>query len=195
MTILAKLCFSWITGAMKSYIHDKDFKSHLKKMEASLENTLEDIKRLSKELHPSTLEHLGLETVLRRSAKDWSLIYGVECKADIDLNHVAHLSKGHSLHMYRIIQEAVHNVVRHGHPKHVTIQLKVKGDQLYFEILDDGLGFDVKNMQSKGLRLYHMVERVHLIGGEMEWMSKKGKYTLVEGYVPLKEIQNEHSHY
>lgn len=180
--------------SMKSYIQDEDFTSHLKKMEAGLGKTLEDIKRLSKELHPSTLEHLGLETTLRRFAKDWSLLYGVECTADIDLEGT-HLSKEHSLHIFRIIQEAVLNAVRHGDPKLVTIQLKVKENQVQFEIFDNGIGFDVKNKQSKGLGRYHMIERIHMIGGEIQWISEKGKYTIVEGYVPLGEIENERTDY
>lgn len=171
--------------SIKSYIQNKDFISHLKKMEAGLEKTLEDIKRLSKEIHPSTLEHLGLETALRRSAENWSLMYGIECTSDIDLKQGTYLSKEHSLHIYRIIQEAVHNAVRHGHPSLLTIQLKVRGNKLTFKIFDNGIGFDVKNMHSKGLGQYYMIERIHMIGGEIEWLSEKGKFTIVEGYVPL----------
>ena len=180
--------------SMKSYIKDEDFKVHLNKMEDGLEKTLEDIKRLSKELHPSTLEHLGLETALRRAAKDWSLMYGIECTADIDLAGIP-ISKEYSFHIFRIIQEAVQNAVRHGHPEFVSIQVKVRENQLQFEIFDNGIGFDVKNMQSKGLGRYHMIERTHMIGGEIQWISEKGKFTIVEGYVPLGEIENERTNY
>jgi len=92
----------------------------------------------------------------------------------------------------RIVQEALTNVVRHARAQHVSIELCQREEVLEFEILDDGVGFDVKGTFEEAagsgrLGLLGMRERVQIIGGSLEVHSQPDRGTRIRVSVPLAE--------
>lgn len=169
----------------KQYLYDDRHKQHLYKMEKLLHDTIEDLKILTKDLCPSILDHLGIEKALRSAIKDWMENYEIEIEGDfIDITDDT-LSREKSLQLFRVIQESVHNAVRHGKATRVKIFLQNEKRKLYFKVVDNGNGFDIEEARERGVGLYHMIERIEMVGGEIKWFSCMGGPTRVEGYIPI----------
>lgn len=91
-----------------------------------------------------------------------------------------------ALCLYRVAQEAIHNVVKHSRARNATLALRMAGDALELRITDDGNGFVVGAARANGsLGLISMQERVRLVQGAITVESKPGEGTRVEVRVPL----------
>jgi signal transduction histidine kinase len=91
---------------------------------------------------------------------------------------------------FRVVQEALTNVVRHAKARQVTIELKQEEKELQLTVSDDGIGFDVKSAQKRALLgesfgLLGMQERVALVGGTIEIESMLSRGTKVIAFFPL----------
>lgn len=89
------------------------------------------------------------------------------------------------MNMYRIIQEAVHNAIKHSEATKVEISITQQNNHMKICVMDNGKGFDNKNVDS-GNGLINMKKRAHEIGSEMELSTEKGKGTRIELVVPVK---------
>lgn len=145
----------------------------------------EDIRRLSRHVHPSLLDDLGLVTAIRSEA---SL---VREKRDIEINVIDQgdfegLDKDIALAVYRVVQEALRNVVRHSGADYVDILMDVTDGRLNVSVEDNGKGFNVEEAKRKeSLGIISMKERVKLVGGEMSITSESGRGTVVNLEVPI----------
>jgi len=91
-----------------------------------------------------------------------------------------------ALCLYRVTQEALHNVVVHSGARRATVELTSAAGEMRLSISDDGKGFDLDSAQTgQGLGLLTMRERVRLARGRIEWFSQAGVGTRVEVRVPL----------
>ncbi|MDE5413425.1 sensor histidine kinase [Alkalihalobacterium chitinilyticum] len=169
---------------VKHHITDENYQSHFRKIEGTLEKTLDNIQRLTKQLRPQAIDQFGLKATLKSAVEDWKKFYKVNFTLSYQI-HEYQLSKEVELQLFRLIQEAVTNAVRHGKAKEIMIKFTESEDQIMFQIIDDGQGFDVGQTKFKGLGLYHMKERMAMINGEVNWDSKIGGPTKVEGYVDM----------
>ncbi len=174
---------------IKRHVEDPEYHNRLDKMTALMENTLLCLKRLTKELRPRLFDTLGFEIGLRSSIEDWSRLYKVDFTLDI------HIPKGvtfkeQGLHLYRIIQEAVNNAIRHGKADKISIEIYMVDQELYFQVKDNGSGFNIEDLNENGLGLKHMRERVKMFDGDIKWISQKGGPTRIEGYLVIeREVQ------
>ena len=99
------------------------------------------------------------------------------------------LSADVSLCLFRVIQEALHNVVKHSHATKVDVDLQGTPTFLRLSISDDGVGFAPNAANARpGLGLTSMRERLHLIGGKFAILSKPGSGTRVEATVPMASV-------
>ena len=147
-------------------------------------NTLAvSIRGLSHRLHPTRLSMVGLVEAVR------SLQHELTPKPmAIAFSHTdipTALSPALSLCLFRVIQEAVRNAIRHSNGAKVTIDLKHDANGLSLQIVDDGHGFDVPAAQRTGLGLISMRERVEGVGGVLAIRSQAGAGTQVEVRVPV----------
>ncbi|WP_048601414.1 sensor histidine kinase [Rubeoparvulum massiliense] len=172
---------------IKPHITNEDYRKHLNKMVTIMERTLQDIKRLTKELRPQLIDNLGLEDALREAVTDWEQMYQVKIECHYQIPDHKRLNSEQELHLFRVIQEAVHNAVRHGKAKQLKIRVEAYQNQIFFEIMDNGEGFHMKEEQPKGLGIKHMTERIHMLDGEIKWISQPGGPTRVEGFIPLNK--------
>ncbi|MBO4675512.1 MAG: sensor histidine kinase [Elusimicrobiaceae bacterium] len=87
--------------------------------------------------------------------------------------------------LYRVVQEALNNVVKHAHAHQIRVALRRDKDMLYFEVCDDGVGFSVAAQKSiRHIGLLAMRDSVHLLGGSISIRSTKGRGTFIEGKCP-----------
>ena len=140
---------------------------------------------LSHELHPSKLEHLGLVASVGRLCKDVSFAHDVEVTF-LPRSDPGAVPLGTSLCLYRIVQEALRNVVKHSGCRHASVELTADDDAIRLVVTDDGVGFDPGSAGGNGgLGLVSMRERLHLVGGTIGIDSSPGKGTRVEVRVPV----------
>ena len=147
----------------------------------------QQIRDLSHQLHPSALEHLGLAESLHDLVESFEDQHGmvVRLVAPNDLPRSLPLSVSATL--YRIAQESLWNIVKHGGANaFVTLRLALQSDTLSLSITDTGAGFDPEAIRGKGtLGLISIYERAHLAGGQAFIESTPGQGTTVRVTIPL----------
>jgi signal transduction histidine kinase len=90
--------------------------------------------------------------------------------------------------LYRVIQEALHNVVKHSHAKHARVELSSDAQAIRLSIVDSGTGFEIGSDHNRdGLGLISMRERLRLLNGELSIQSQPSKGTTIKAYVPLDQ--------
>lgn len=149
----------------------------------------EDVHDLSRQLHPSILDDLGLVEALRSECAGFSR------REEIAIDYrptqlPANLPADVSLCVYRVAQEALRNVAKYAAVKKASLTLVAIGPDLLLQVQDLGVGFDPENGRAQaGLGLSSMEERVRLVQGEFSVTSAPGQGTTVEVRVPLPGSQ------
>ena len=147
-------------------------------------STLQDVRRLAVELRPSALDDLGLVPAIDRLAQSFG-----ESGLRVDVE--AHIGEGRlsepvETTLYRIVQEALTNVAKHAEARHLSITLTRKNGSVVAIIEDDGKGFDPNAVESNGLGLLGMRERLALVGGTLRVEAAAGAGTTIAAEVPLR---------
>jgi len=144
-----------------------------------------DVQALSHELHPSLLDNLGLVTAVRSVCRGVSEQRGIEVEFT-ERSIPSSLPRDVSLSLFRVVQEALYNAVRHSGEKHFEVCLQGKASEIELEVRDRGTGFDPSSMKpGKGLGLVSMTERIHLLDGRITIDSKPNLGTTIRDSVPL----------
>lgn len=150
------------------------------------EQTLTDLRKLIYELRPEVLDHLGLVAALRSYAKNRLQTENIEVQLHF-LNIRDRLSPEVETTLFRIIQEAITNIIRHSRTTMVDITIEVEGSTASATIKDNGIGFDVEttltDIKSFGLR--GIRERATAVGGELKIESEVGHGTCLKVSIPL----------
>ena len=163
-----------------------DFTPEILAASQQIANLASDIQALSHRLHPSRLEVLGLEAAAAGLCDELSHRHDVEIDVHFE-NVPTALPRDISLCLYRVLQEALQNAVKHsGSPRdHVSITGGVNKVNLTVE--DSGVGFDPHGaMRGCGLGLTSMNERLKLVGGQLSIHSERGRGTMIHAVVPLR---------
>ncbi len=145
--------------------------------------TLHDVRRLAVELRPAALDDFGLVPALGRLAESFREGSGVELEVESRLGE-ERLPGEVETAVYRIVQEALTNVLKHAGAKHVSILLTRKNENVSIVIEDDGRGFRPGETGDSGLGLAGMRERVNLLDGTLAIESSPGKGTTLVVSVP-----------
>jgi PAS domain S-box-containing protein len=141
--------------------------------------------RIASQLHPSILDHLGLEVAMRAYTTEFAAREKLRCRF-LTRNAPASLSPEMGICFYRIMQEALENAARHGNTARVVVHLSSEANEVFLSVRDYGKGFDVDAQRGRGgLGLIHMEERMRLIRGSLTVRSKPGFGTVVEARAPL----------
>jgi len=153
----------------------------LRRQIAELSN---DVQALSHELHSSKLEYLGVVAGIRSWCKESGERQKIEIEFRSDVSSPLPFDIG--LCLLRVLQEAVHNAVKHSGVKRIEVQLREDTNGIHVVIHDSGRGFDVEAAsQGKGLGLTSMRERVRLVNGTISIESKPMGGTTIHVRVPL----------
>jgi PAS domain S-box-containing protein len=144
-----------------------------------------DVHGLSRKLHPSILEDLGLVDAL--ASESFRLSEHGGLRVVFTHAHVPEVIPRHiALCLYRIAQEALHNILKYARAQEVQVNFTGEGDGLRLRLYDDGVGFDLTYARRKGgVGLTSMRERLRLIDGRLTIRSRPGTGTHIEVWVPL----------
>jgi signal transduction histidine kinase len=133
-------------------------------------------------LRPSMLDDLGLVPALKWQAREVSRRTSTDVSVDAELVS-DDFPDEYKTCIYRVVQEALHNVSNHAHASSVRIRVQQEQDRLTLSIQDDGKGFDSK--QAKGLGLLGIQERVTRLGGKCTVHSALGSGTILAVELPF----------
>jgi PAS domain S-box-containing protein len=160
-------------------------------VQTSAEQIDRDIGFLSWELRPTELEELGLVNALKSFVKEWSKQYSINAEFHSNFEPEANeIGKPAETNLYRIMQEALNNVLKHAGAANVNVLLQRKKDAIVLIVEDDGSGFhaastDCAAQTPGGLGVTSMRERAALLGGTLEIDSEPGRGTTIIARVPL----------
>jgi signal transduction histidine kinase len=148
-------------------------------------STLQDVRRLAVELRPSALDDFGLASAVERLAASF------RDQSDLQVDFEAQLGEERlprevETALYRIIQEALTNILKHAGASRVSILLTRRDGSAAAIVEDDGSGFDPSATSDDGLGLVGMRERVGLVGGRLRIESALGSGTTVRAEVPIR---------
>lgn len=148
-------------------------------MEGSLNNVIENLHNVAMALRPASLDHLGLVSALRQHVGSVGEKHGLQAHFR-SKGVLKRLQPNVETVLYRIVQEALTNVVRHAQATQVDVVLTVRGDKLLVIIEDDGSGFHPEDIPPEGhLGLFGMRERVEMIDGKLVIESTPGEGTTI----------------
>jgi len=157
----------------------------VRRLSEHIEEVGSELHRLSHELHPAWLEQLGLVASLRRICSELSDAGGISILLEIE-EIPAVLTNEVALAVYRIAQEALHNIVKHSAAANATVRLEADRADIVLSVTDDGQGFDpLAERTMKGVGLISMRERVGQVAGQMTLTSKPNQGTRIQVRVPL----------
>jgi signal transduction histidine kinase len=147
------------------------------------------IHALSHHLHPGKLKLLGLVPTLKSLCRDVSDdgVVAVSLETDGVPDNVAHDT---AMCVFRVAQEALHNVVKHSGARVIHVLLSATDSHLTLRVTDDGTGFDPLAVQSPGIGLLTMRERVELLGGTLRIEPVLPHGTTIEATIPLLRASN-----
>jgi PAS domain S-box-containing protein len=149
------------------------------------ETTISAVKRISSELRPSGLDDLGLAAAIEWQAQQFQARTGIICHCDCSLGNVD-LNKEESTAIFRILQEALTNILRHAQATRVDIAIKEEASDVVLTVSDNGRGItEEEKSRLQSLGLLGMRERAHLIGGEIDIIGVEGQGTVVTVRVTL----------
>ena len=152
---------------------------------------------LTWDLRPAALDHLGLAAALAKLASDWSERFNIAVEFDDGDTQSLRLPREVEANLYRLAQEALHNVLKHANATRVAISVQRRRGHLVLVIEDNGRGFDATATDSResngGLGLVSMRERGALIGGTVEIESAVGTGTTIFVTVPLTGADRDRS--
>jgi PAS domain S-box-containing protein len=159
---------------------------------ALLQRSISEVRNLAYDLRPPGLDQLGLVSTLFLYCEDFAQNHNMKIDFIAAGLDDLILSEDIQINIYRLIQEALHNVSKHAAAKGVTIRLVASSPNLILRIIDDGKGFDVQGWQAnayaeKRMGLQSMVERIGLLNGTIDIRSRPGKGAGIFISIPIKE--------
>ena len=168
-------------------------RQNLHQLESLTAHSLDELQRLIADLRPSHLDDLGISSALRWYAGN------VQERTKMDVKVVTRgneptIPSPVKTALFRIIQEALTNVIKHAHATKVRIFLTYSPQEIHARVVDDGQGFNIGTVESSGRiswGLKGMEERASLLGGRLKVNSKPGEGTTVEVTVPFSEEETD----
>lgn len=166
-------------------------KLELLTMKETLHNTINDLRTTIYNLRPMSLNDLGLTVTVERFLHSIQMNHKIQAVLKVE-NEERKNNSVVNLTIYRVIQEACNNVIKHAKAASICVFISYQEMGIDVEIRDDGIGFSIEEIgqgQKKGygLGISIMKERVYLLSGTLELKSEKGKGTQIRIHIPLEE--------
>ena len=155
-----------------------------------IDQVIENIRRLSRDLSPTILEDFGLSAALRWLINNFAKSYTIKVVLNmIDIDSL--LPRDSHVVVYRAVQEALTNIGKHSQAQNASVMIREDDSAVLFCIEDDGMGFDEKangatSPEAKGLGLATMRGRVEMVGGTLHIESEEGKGTRITLSIPIE---------
>ena len=165
---------------------DKNIEESALSVTSAANQIYDGMHSIIRQLRPGSLDNLGLAETLKDMVSGWRSQHSA---INVDLfvgESLGHLGEAISINVYRIIQEAMNNCLKHAEAKNISISLDNKKKQLALIFKDDGVGFDTTLLaKTKQFGLIGMQERVKSLNGIFSIKSNPNKGTLINITIPL----------
>jgi two-component system sensor histidine kinase UhpB len=170
-------------------MRDAEWLKNVQSLKQIADSTVESVQRIAADLRPLILDELGLSSALDWMLESFAERSTVSCElllpeATLDFN------RDISTAIFRILQEALTNVIRHSQATAVVVELKDAQDRITLKITDNGKGIDMADTRENSLGLIGMRERAFMLGGTLNIQSRAGSGTSIEVRIP-KAIAGE----
>jgi signal transduction histidine kinase len=162
-------------------------RKRIQKLRLQAQEISTDIHRLSYRLHPSKLDHLGLAAAIKSLCDEIAFMQTDKLRVHFHQSGLpADLPKDVTLCLFRIVQEALRNCVKHSGAEVVQVVLATSDHSIRLSLSDNGCGFDTRSeAMQKGLGFISMQERLRLVGGEINIYSQPRRGTRIDVSIPL----------
>lgn len=169
---------------------DADLRDHrLEEVRNELAKAIEGVRRFARALRPPALDEVGVVAALREHVRTLCETAGLRVHVHADpVDRM--LTPSAELVLYRVVQEALSNVVRHAQARHVAVRVERRPEAVVASVVDDGIGFEVDRelyRHGGGLGLFGMQERVAYVGGTVAIESEPGRGTTVQIEIPASQ--------
>jgi signal transduction histidine kinase len=165
--------------------HPAAVDEHLGSIKRLAEKTVNQVRDLALLLRPSMLDDLGLAPALNWHARETRKRTGRNIVVSTD-EAIENLPDEHRTCIYRLVQEAVNNAVRHANARTVEVAVRRSREKVDVTVQDDGVGFDTRIV--RGLGILGMEERVRRLGGRLKISSDPGRGTVVQATLPVADL-------
>lgn len=170
-------------------IEDKQLAAYIQEVRDEVGKAMEDVKFYSQSLRPKSLDQLGLLPTIETLVKSLR-----QKRVDLHITVVSNcydrLSPVAEINLYRVVQEALHNIMKYAEATEVQIIFEKDRFGLQLIIQDNGIGFNVEE-EKEGLGLLHMGERISQLKGKTVIQSVVGEGTKITAYIPKNELIRE----
>src|ERR1035438_4114928 len=150
-------------------------KSDLREIQEVAQSTLEKVRSLSQALHPVVLDDAGFEGAIDVYLPAFEKQTGISVQYEKN-GTSRELDRGVAIHLYRVLQESLNNVVRHSKCTSAQVRLNYLPESVVLEVEDRGIGL---GKRGKGRGLVSMGERAELVNGRVEFLDAAGGGTLI----------------
>ena len=164
---------------------DEELLQQMRLLHTSAQQTSRKISQLSHQLHAPEIDYIGLSTALEMLCRDLSQTAPFELTCSCK-SAPAPADRNISIALYRVAQEALHNIVKHAAAPHVHVELSGDDRTVVLRVSDDGRGFQPEAARPSGLGLISMRERMKLVGGTLTVSSMPGHGSTIEAQVKLR---------
>jgi signal transduction histidine kinase len=176
---------------LKSLVDGEQAADHLKEISALASQSLAETREIAYDLRPHQLDSLGLTKALKAMISHTARAAGLKLALELEPMDGG-LKTDFEIHLYRIVQESLNNIVKHAAASEIRIDLRKTADRLWVRIQDDGCGLPVtpkphEPAYGSGFGLVTIAERVKLLRGWHRWESAPGQGTTLAVEIPLTE--------
>ena len=159
-----------------------EVKAQLDSLKSVAERTFQSVRNIALLLRPSMLDDLGLAAALEWQGREVSRRSEIEVTVESE-NVPEDLPDEHKIYIYRLVQEALNNAVRHSGARNAKVEVEHLAKSIVVRVTDDGRGFDPG--RTRGMGILGMEERVKRLGGTLRVESQPGKGTTVTAEFPI----------
>jgi PAS domain S-box-containing protein len=167
-----------------------DAKRQAKRLREIASDAIEELSRLSRGLHSSVLDNLGLQAAIGRYADDFSQMHPIKVNFEFGDSEFSDFSRDEQIHLYRIVQEAFTNIARHSRAKTVLVKFNHTASELQLTIRDDGQGFVTSRGEenpARHLGIEGMRQRTVILGGTLQVASPQEGGVEINLRIPRKK--------
>ena len=152
-------------------------------MSALVDSTAQAVKRISQDLRPGILDHLGISAAIEWQGEEFERRTGIPCGVTVEPGEIV-LDEERSTAVFRIFQEALTNVARHAEAREVSVLLRRDAAGIVLQVRDNGRGMEERRAPGRCFGIIGIQERVRAWGGSVEIASKHGEGTTVTVRLP-----------